>query len=172
MGTKSDCLNLNVNMKKQIYLHFNSTTQSCPNYIFKTFPIEDFLHLPPVPATQLMYIERRISPRIFEKIRNNPNGIRYSGPRGKLIHEKTWSRKSRGIVLLGLCHMYKEEVIWCWGGVGRHYREPGSPGLVPYHSVPVHPHLSHRRLMESGRVLPYQVSSAAFFLFTNSSLNL
>ncbi len=42
----------------------------CPNKIIKTFMIEDFLHLPPVANIKL-----RISPRIFEKIRNNPNGI-------------------------------------------------------------------------------------------------
>ncbi len=37
--------------------------------------IEDFLHLPPVSLTPVANRKLRISPRIFEKIRNNPNGI-------------------------------------------------------------------------------------------------
>ncbi len=37
--------------------------------------IEDFLHLPPVSLTPVANIEFRISPQIFEKIRNDPNGI-------------------------------------------------------------------------------------------------
>jgi hypothetical protein len=36
---------------------------------------EDFLHLPPVSLTPVANLELRISPRIFEKIRNYPNGI-------------------------------------------------------------------------------------------------
>ncbi len=37
--------------------------------------IEDLLHLPPVSLTPVANLELRISPRIFEKIRNDPNGI-------------------------------------------------------------------------------------------------
>ncbi len=37
--------------------------------------IEDFFHLPPVSTTPVVHLELRISPRIFEKIRNGPNGI-------------------------------------------------------------------------------------------------
>ncbi len=37
--------------------------------------IEDFLHLPPVSLTPVANLELRISPRIFEKIWNDPNGI-------------------------------------------------------------------------------------------------
>ncbi len=37
--------------------------------IIKTFLIEDFVRLPPV------HFELRISPRIFEIIRNGPDGI-------------------------------------------------------------------------------------------------
>ncbi len=43
LGTISDCLHLKVNLKKK---NVNSTTQRCPNNIFKTFLIEDFFHLP------------------------------------------------------------------------------------------------------------------------------
>ncbi len=37
--------------------------------------IEDFLHLPRVSLTPVANLELRISPRIFKKIRNDPNGI-------------------------------------------------------------------------------------------------
>jgi hypothetical protein len=36
---------------------------------------EDFLHLPPVSLTPVANLELQISPSIFEKIRNDPNGI-------------------------------------------------------------------------------------------------
>jgi hypothetical protein len=50
------------------------------------FLIEDFFHLPPVSTTPVVHIELRISPRIFEKIRNCRNGILRG--LGKLVHEK------------------------------------------------------------------------------------
>jgi hypothetical protein len=37
--------------------------------------IEDFFHLPPVSTTPVVHLELRISPRIFEKIRNGPKGL-------------------------------------------------------------------------------------------------
>ncbi len=37
--------------------------------------IEDFCHLPPMSTTPVVHLELWISPRIFEKIRNSPNGI-------------------------------------------------------------------------------------------------
>jgi hypothetical protein len=51
--------------------------------------IEDFLHLPPVSLTPVANLELRISPRIFEKIQNDPN----SGAWGKLIHKKNQKSK-------------------------------------------------------------------------------
>jgi hypothetical protein len=67
---------LKVNLKAKIYIYVNYTTsQRCPNKISKIFLIEDFFHLPPVSATPVVNLELRISPRIFEKIRNGPNGI-------------------------------------------------------------------------------------------------
>jgi hypothetical protein len=60
--------------------------------------IEDFFHLPPVSTTPVVHLELRIPPRIFEKIRNGPNDILRG--LGKLIHEKTRSRKSRDTVTL------------------------------------------------------------------------
>ncbi len=51
--------------------------------------IEAFFHLPPVSTTPVVHLELRISPRIFEKIRNGPNGIHTQG----LIHEKNQKSK-------------------------------------------------------------------------------
>jgi hypothetical protein len=84
-----------------IYIYVKFTTQRCPNKIIKIFLLEDFFHLPPVSMTPVVHLKPRISPGIFEKIRNGRNGIlSYSGAGGKLIHEKTRSRKSRDTVPL------------------------------------------------------------------------
>jgi hypothetical protein len=58
-----------------MYICVNSTIQRCPNKIIKYFLIEDFPHLPPVSTTPVVNLELRISPQIFEQIRNGPNGI-------------------------------------------------------------------------------------------------
>ncbi len=75
MATKSGCRHLKVNLKAKIYICVYSTTQWCPNKIIKIFLLEGFFHLPPVSLTPVANFELRISPRIFEKIRNDPNGI-------------------------------------------------------------------------------------------------
>jgi hypothetical protein len=62
-------------MKEKIHIYVNSTNQSCPKKRNKTFLIENFFHLPPVSTTPVVHLELRISPRIFEKIRNGLNGI-------------------------------------------------------------------------------------------------
>ncbi len=41
----------------------------------KIFLLESFCHLPPATLTPVANLELRISPRIFEKIRNSPNVI-------------------------------------------------------------------------------------------------
>jgi hypothetical protein len=61
---------LKIELEKTIYLYANSITQRCPKERIQSFLIEDFFHLPPVANLEL-----RKSPRIFEKIRNGPNGI-------------------------------------------------------------------------------------------------
>jgi hypothetical protein len=75
MATISGCRHLKVNMKAKIYIYVNSTTQRCPNKIIKIFLLEGFFQLPPVLLTPVANLELRISPQIFEKIRNDPNGI-------------------------------------------------------------------------------------------------
>ncbi len=44
--------------------------QKCKNFLIKYF-----FDLPPVLKTPVVHLKLRISPRIFEKIRNGPNGI-------------------------------------------------------------------------------------------------
>jgi hypothetical protein len=47
------------NELEEIYLYANTISQRCPKEIMKIF----------------MHLEQRISPQIFEKIRNGPSGI-------------------------------------------------------------------------------------------------
>jgi hypothetical protein len=92
MATISGCRHLKVNLKAKIYIYVNSTTQRCPNKIIKIFLLEGFFHLPPVSLTPVANLELRISLRIFEKIRNGPNGI-IRGSNGKtlIVHYRTLS---------------------------------------------------------------------------------
>jgi hypothetical protein len=78
--------------KKYIYL----LTLKVSKKYFNTFPIEDVFHLPSVSTTPVVPFELRISRRIFSKFQTSPM-VRSSR---KLIHKKTWSRKSRGTVSL------------------------------------------------------------------------
>jgi hypothetical protein len=64
-----------MNLKENIYLYANSTTQRCPKVIIKNFHIEEFFYLPPVSTTPMVLLELRISPRMFNKIWKGPNGI-------------------------------------------------------------------------------------------------
>jgi hypothetical protein len=75
MRTISGCRHPKVNLKAKIYIYVNSTTHRCPNKIIKIFLLEGDFHLPPVSLTPVVHLEPRISPRIFEKIRNGRNGI-------------------------------------------------------------------------------------------------
>jgi hypothetical protein len=93
MGIISGCRYLKVNLKAKKYICVTSTIQRCPNKIIKIFLIEDFFHLPPV-----VNLDLRISPRIFKKIETVQMG--YSGAGGKLIDEKTRSKKSPDTVPL------------------------------------------------------------------------
>ncbi len=69
------CRHLKVNLKAKIYIYVYSTTQRCPNKVIKIFLLEGFFHLLPVSLTPAANLELWISPRIFEKILNDPNGI-------------------------------------------------------------------------------------------------
>ena len=91
MTTISGCGQLKVNLRAKIYIYVKSTTQRCPNKIMKILLLESFCHLPPVSLSPVANLELRISPRIFEKIRNSLNG--YSGAGGKLIQEKNQKQK-------------------------------------------------------------------------------
>jgi hypothetical protein len=99
MATISGCRHLKVNLKAKIYKYVYSTTQRCPNKIIKIFLLESFFQLPPVSLTPVANLELRISPRIFEKIRNDPNGI-IRGFGETDSRKKTRSKKSRDTVPL------------------------------------------------------------------------
>jgi hypothetical protein len=75
MTTISGCGQLKVNLRAKIYIYVKSTTQRCPNKIMKILLLESFCHLPPVSLSPVANLELRISPGIFEKIRNSPNVI-------------------------------------------------------------------------------------------------
>jgi hypothetical protein len=99
MPTISGCRHLKVNLKAKIYIYVNSTTQRSPNKIIKIFLLEGVFHLPPVSLTPVASLELRISPQIFEKIRNGPNGI-IRGLGETDSRKKTRSKKSRDTVPL------------------------------------------------------------------------
>jgi hypothetical protein len=85
MGTISGCRLHKVNLKAEIYIYVNSTTQRCPNKIIKIFQLEDFFHLPPVSLSR-EYL-REFSNRIEMAV------MVYSDAWGKLIHEKNQKSK-------------------------------------------------------------------------------
>ncbi len=99
MATISGCRHHKGNLKAKIYIYVNSTTQRCPNKIIKNFLIEGFFHLPPVSLTPVANLELRISPRIFEKIRNRPKWYNQRLG-GYWFKKKTRGKKSRDTVPL------------------------------------------------------------------------
>jgi hypothetical protein len=50
-------------------------------------------NLPPLSLTPVVHLDLRISPRIFEKIQNDPNVITVSGAWGKVIHGNNLKQK-------------------------------------------------------------------------------
>jgi hypothetical protein len=72
VATISGCRHLKVNLKAKIYIYVTGTllpkdvqTKLLKFFCLKVFPF----------ATSVEYLERRISPRNFEKVRNGPDGI-------------------------------------------------------------------------------------------------
>ncbi len=128
MGTIPDCLHLKVNLRKKIYLYVNSTTQRCSKLTFKTFLIEDFFHLPPVDTVRAPWIAN-ISANF---LKNRPKKTA-SGSRGKLIHEKIWSRRTRGNVPVRLnCVQYQRQKFLT---SVRHSRVQGHPSMNSFSLV-------------------------------------
>ncbi len=68
-------------LKKKIYLYATSTTQRWPKEIIKKISdLRFFLFATDVNGTgAVVHLELRISLRIFEKIRNGPNGTYNQG---------------------------------------------------------------------------------------------
>jgi hypothetical protein len=108
MATISGCRYHKVNLKAKIYIYVNSTTQRCPNKIIKIFLLEGFFHLPPVSLTPVANLELRISLRIFEKIRNGPNG---TVKRGKIGHLLTFKSKLK-ILRRIFCGFFRQKSLY------------------------------------------------------------
>ncbi len=66
---------------------------------FFVFSFILFLHVPPVSMILVVLLKLRIFPFEFSK-KFETAQMEYSPAGGKLIHEKTWNRKSRGTVSL------------------------------------------------------------------------
>jgi hypothetical protein len=77
---------LNWNWRQKCIYMLTLLSKGVPTKLLQFFWLNIFFHLPPVSATPVVNLELRISPRIFEKIRNGPNGIFWGW--GKLIDEK------------------------------------------------------------------------------------
>jgi hypothetical protein len=110
MGKISGCRHLKVNLKANINIYVSSTTQRWPNKINKIFLIEDFFHLPPVLLTPVANLELRISPRIFEKIRNYLNGILW----GQGETDSWKEPEAKNLVTLSLQYKYSPNLISCF----------------------------------------------------------
>ncbi len=90
-GMISDCLHFKVN--KKMYLLVNSTTQRCPNKIFKIFLIDDFFHFPPVSTTRWCTLSCEYLREFSNKFEIIIILMGYSRAGGKLIHEKNLKSK-------------------------------------------------------------------------------
>jgi hypothetical protein len=88
MGTFFRLLTPQRELEEKNWSYVNSSTQRCPNKLFKTFLTKDFCHLP------LVSSELQISLRIFLKNSNRSWE--------NWFMKKTWSKKSRGTVPLWL----------------------------------------------------------------------
>jgi hypothetical protein len=110
--------NLKWTWRKFFFIYVHSRTQRCPNKIIKIFLMKNFFHLPPLSMAPVVHLELRISPRIFEKDRNGPDGKL----RGILM-KKTRSRKSRYTV--GCTPSYC--CVLCWA---RQSSEPEFVNLI------------------------------------------
>jgi hypothetical protein len=65
MGAISDCLCLEVNLKKKFIFMLTLLLKGVQTKYLKLFWVEDFFHLPAVLLTPVVQLEQRISPRIF-----------------------------------------------------------------------------------------------------------
>ncbi len=125
MGLISGCRYLKVNLKAKMFICVHSSIQRCPNKIIKIFLIEDFSHLPPVSTTPVVNLELWISSRIFEKIRNGPNGILWGWG------ETDWRKKpeAKNLVTLSL---YKDSVTRFFASGFFHELVSPPPQSIPF----------------------------------------
>ena len=120
MGLISGCRYLKVNLKAKMYICVTSTIQRCPNKIIKIFLLESFCHLPPVSLTPVANRELRISPRIFEKIRNGPNGILRGWGETDSWKKKPEAKNLRTLSLCRACLHFSSSTTNLWESYGSH----------------------------------------------------
>jgi hypothetical protein len=97
----SNCWQLKMNLKKRKIIYMLTLLpKGVQKEIIKILLIENVFHLPPVSLTSVANVELRISPRIFEKIRNGPKGIIREGLGGNWFMKKNQKQKSRDTVPL------------------------------------------------------------------------
>ncbi len=107
MGTISDCWHLKVNLKEKILV--NSTTQSFPKNIIKTFLIEDFF--PFATGVNDTGAGAPWAANIYANFRKKIETalMVYLGAWGKLIHEK--NLKSKNLAALSPASFIKSKTI-------------------------------------------------------------
>ncbi len=110
MGKISGCWDLKVNLKAKMYLYINSTSQWCPNWITKTFRIEDFFRLPYVNDTGGAPWAANISANFWTKSKRPYWYTKGLG--GNWFLEKTRSRKSCDTVPLIWSVMYTHTMYY------------------------------------------------------------
>jgi hypothetical protein len=74
-------------VQETLYFSIHLLLNSGPVAILPPVPLTPVANLPPVSLMPVMHLDLRISPRIFEKMRNGPNELLCRAG-GKLIHEK------------------------------------------------------------------------------------
>ncbi len=105
IGTISGCRHLKVNLKAKFIYMFPLLPKGDQIKLLNIFLIEDFFHLPPVSLAPLANLELRISPRIFEQIRNcaahictlfSPNVNPWESYGSQVYKECSYSKKKCG----------------------------------------------------------------------------
>ncbi len=89
MGTLSDADTFKWTWRKKFIYMLTLLLKGVPKINLKFSDFKLFFDLLLVSTTPVIYLKLRISPRIFENIRNYPNGILYSGAGGTWFMKKT-----------------------------------------------------------------------------------
>ncbi len=149
MGTISGCRYLKVNLRQKFINMLTLLFKGVPTKLLKFFWLKIFSFA----MTPVVNLELRICLRIFEKIRNGPNGILRGW--GKLIHEKnqkskiSWHCPFKTKVLLASKHLYMGLTFGTEKAMGRNPRpvslnsQPDNPKHVQMTLIKYYQYLKH-----------------------------